>query len=106
MKSPIKYAFSEIKLKFPTFKLDFENFYRFYYDNMINIVKPYDGVKDFLLQLVKQNINFGVVTNGNEYQRQMSGVFIICDGCVLWTSTSLSRTQPHKKMMIEYKFWW
>ena len=64
----IKYAFSEIKLKFPTFKLDFENFYRFYYDNMINLVKPYDGVKDFLLQLVKQNINFGVVTNGNEYQ--------------------------------------
>ena len=35
---------------------------------MINLVKPYDGVKDFLLQLVKQNINFGVVTNGNEYQ--------------------------------------
>ena len=64
----IKNAFSEIKLKFPTFKLDFETFYRFYYDNMINLVKPYDGIKDFLLQLVKQNINFGVVTNGNEYQ--------------------------------------
>jgi hypothetical protein len=35
---------------------------------MINLVKPYDGVKDFLLQRVKQKINFGVVTNGNEYQ--------------------------------------
>ena len=33
----IKNAFSEIKLKFPTFKLDFETFYRFYYDNMINL---------------------------------------------------------------------
>ena len=35
---------------------------------MSQIIKPYDGVGEFLDKLLEKKINFGIVTNGSHYQ--------------------------------------
>ena len=64
----IKKAFTKIKFKFKDFDKNYNSFYEFYYENIVDLIEPYDGIKEFLLCMKEKQINFGVVTNGDDYQ--------------------------------------
>ena len=64
----ISKALEKIKRDFSEFPLNYEEFYDFYYENMSQIIKPYDGAGEFLDKLLEKKINFGIVTNGSHYQ--------------------------------------
>lgn len=64
----IKHALFQIKKRFPKFKLNYEEFYDYYYRNMSQLITAYEGVSEFLDKLIVKKINFGIVTNGNHYQ--------------------------------------
>jgi putative hydrolase of the HAD superfamily len=64
----LKKGLIKIKNLFPEFTLSYEEFYEYYYENLVKIIKPYNGAKEFLEKLIERKINFGIVTNGGEYQ--------------------------------------
>ena len=64
----VKKAHIEIKRIIPDFKFNYEEFYKYYYENLVKNIKPYPGAKMFLDELIEKKINFGIVTNGGKYQ--------------------------------------
>ena len=54
----ISKALEKIKRDFSEFPLSYEEFYDFYYENMSQIIKPYDGVGEFLDKLLEKKNKF------------------------------------------------
>jgi hypothetical protein len=51
----VKKAYIEIKKIIPNFKFNYEEFYEYYYENLIKNIKPYAGAKKFLDELIEKN---------------------------------------------------
>ena len=64
----VKKGLIEIKKIFPEFNFEYDEFYQYYYENLVKVIKPYSGAKEFLEKLIEKKINFGIVTNGGKYQ--------------------------------------
>tara|TARA_B100001079_G_C16407839_1_gene514645 strand:+ start:315 stop:998 length:684 start_codon:yes stop_codon:yes gene_type:complete len=64
----ISYCFETLKKQFPEINISLENFYKFYYETFLKVIKPHKGVIEFLDKLIEKKVNFGIVTNGNDYQ--------------------------------------
>ena len=63
-------AFLEIKKKWPTITGDPESHNTFYFEQMVKLVQIIPGAMDFIDWMNSSSVNWGVVTNGDQFQHK------------------------------------
>ena len=63
-------AIVEIQKKWPGVSGDSDSHYEFYFSNMASMVKVLPGAVDFIDWMNSSNVNWGIVTNGDQFQHQ------------------------------------
>lgn len=66
----LRASFVEIQKRWPGVTGDPESHHRFYFEQMIEILKPVPGAMEFVEWMNASGLNWGVVTNGGDYQHQ------------------------------------
>ena len=61
-------AFLEIKKKWPTITGDPDSHNTFYFEQMVKLVQIIPGAMDFIDWMNSSSVNWGVVTNGDQFQ--------------------------------------
>jgi len=63
-------AITEIQERWPGVPGDPDSHYKFYFSNMVKFMKVLPGAVDFINWMNSNSVNWGVVTNGDQFQHQ------------------------------------